>query len=500
MIPGQGVQRDLAIVTGLFAASTLLYALLGVRFDPSQLASMQFIDEPLLANRLLESLWYYHATPPLLNLLTGIGLKLFGAHANWFFIACFHALGLLVAFCIYALTERLSSSRIAALITAGVVVFSPSFVLYQNWLQYEFPASSLLVLSTFALYQFVKTKSAKWCATFFGLLAVLALTRSLFHLAWVILVAALLAVIVRERRWQILMTAALPVLVIASWYGKNYYLFGRFAASSWMGLGLSNISTLMVPRQELIPLVEQGKLTPWAVISRYEHMDVLFLSRQTPPTGVPVLDEVRKSNGEFNFNHRDLPIIDRYYTADAIEVIRTFPSLYVIGLIISNRIYFSPTNMNMFFSDANRQAVRPMEWIFNPLLAGARPTARLVQQPHYGFEGPRKYTVEVNTGVPLIVAWCLVLGFGYMRARRNLRAADPDTRAGAVTTGFIVMTAAYLYVLSTTIELAENSRYRFEIEPLFIVLAATAITVLVRSVRERLATRRLAAAKLGETS
>jgi hypothetical protein len=77
----------------------------------------------------------------------------------------------------------------------------------------------------------------------------------------------------------------------------------------------------------------------------------------------------------------------------------------------------------------------------------------------------------------------LVFGFGYARARRDIGSADPDVKAGAVVTGFIVMTAAYLYVLSTTIELAENSRYRFEVEPLFIVLAATAITTSIRALR-----------------
>jgi len=51
--------------------------------------------------------------------------------------------------------------------------------------------------------------------------------------------------------------------------------------------------------------------------------------------------------------------------------------------------------------------------------------------------------------------------------------------------GFIVVTACYLYVLSTTIGLAENSRYRFVIEPLMVVLAATALTTLIRSLRQR---------------
>jgi hypothetical protein len=267
-----------------------------------------------------------------------------------------------------------------------------------------------------------------------------------------------------------------------------------------MGLGISNISTLMVPTKELEPLIHQGRLSPWAMISRYEHMDVLFLSQQRPATGIPVLDDVRKSNGEYNFNFRDIPVIDRYYTADALTVMREFPSLYVIGLIISNRLYFSPTSMNMFFSTANREAVRPMEWIFNPLLAGARPTSRVMQQPHFGFSGPKRYTIEVNTGIPLIVAWWVVLGFGYMRARRGILGGDPNARASALVTGFIVMTAAYLYTVSTALELAENSRYRFEIEPLFLVLAATAIVALFRAVRQRRNARMPAVAAVAATT
>ena len=46
--------------------------------------------------------------------------------------------------------------------------------------------------------------------------------------------------------------------------------------------------------------------------------------------------------------------------------------------------------------------------------------------------------------------------------------------------GFIVLTALYLYVVATAIELSENYRYRFNIEPLFMVLTVTAATDLVR--------------------
>src|SRR5262245_41944635 len=132
--------RDVLIVAALYAASYALYAALGVRFDGSPLTHyMQFIDVQLLYGRLLESIWYYHANPPLLNLFAGIGLKLFGAHAFTFYDVSFHLLGFVTALTLYGLTLRLSASRIAAGITTGLFVFSPSFIQYQNWLMYSFP-------------------------------------------------------------------------------------------------------------------------------------------------------------------------------------------------------------------------------------------------------------------------------------------------------------------------------------------------------------------------
>jgi hypothetical protein len=58
---------------------------------------MQFIEPDLLEHRLLESLWYYHGNPPLLNLPAGIGLKRAGDEAPWFYSAVFHLMGALTA-------------------------------------------------------------------------------------------------------------------------------------------------------------------------------------------------------------------------------------------------------------------------------------------------------------------------------------------------------------------------------------------------------------------
>jgi 4-amino-4-deoxy-L-arabinose transferase-like glycosyltransferase len=483
-------RTDYAIVVALFAVSRGLYYLLGVRFDSSTLLPyMQFIDPPLLRERLLESLWYYHAHPPLLNLFTGIGLKLFGDHADVYFALSFHALGLALALAVYALTLRLAGTRAAAIVATLVLVFSPSFVLYENWLMYTFPSAALLTISALLLLRYVETGSTRWGVAFFGVLAALLLTRSIFHLAWLLLIVVLLAVLLRRHWRQVLLAAAAPLLIVVFWYGKNYYYFGTFGASTAMGLGLSNITTLMVERERLYPLFQEGRLSQYVMVSRYEHPELLFMLQKPVQTGIPVLDQVKKSDGRhYNYNNLQLVGANRYYVRDAIEVARTFPASYVIGLIISNRLFFSPTNMNAYFSDANRQAVRPMEWIFNPLLSGTGPHSGHLEQPHFGFVGRNQ--VEVNTSLPLILLWCVLLPYGYLQARRGVLATQPDIKPRALVLGFIVATALYLYGVSTAIELGENYRYRFNIEPLFVVLAVTAATDLLRSVRAWVANRR----------
>ena len=78
--------------------------------------------------------------------------------------------------------------------------------------------------------------------------------------------------------------------------------------------------------------------------------------------------------------------------------------------------------MNLYFSATNRAAVKPMEQVFNPLLYGVGATPGWIEQPHFGFS--KQSFLEVNTSVPLMVLWVLVLGYGYIQARRGLMSKD----------------------------------------------------------------------------
>jgi hypothetical protein len=107
-----------------------------------------------------------------------------------------------------------------------------------------------------------------------------------------------------------------------------------------------------------------------------------------------------------------------------------------------------------------------------------------LEQPHFGFS--KESFLEVNTSVPMVVLLVLVMGYGYAQARQGVMSGDPERRPRAIVIGFIVVSALYLYAVGTAFELAENYRYRFNIEPLFMVLTATAATSLVRVVRLKL--------------
>ena len=479
---GTGVTaRDIVSVCLLTLASSAAYFAAGVRFDATPFPSyIQFIDAELLNERLLESIWYSHAHPPGLNLLVGVAYRVFGDAAPTFLSLLFHGFGLALALGLFALTLRLTGTRVAAYVVTVLLVMSPGFVLYENWLMYTFLEAVLLVASAVALYKALDSGSTAWSVALFTALAALVLTRGLFHLGWFALVVAYVAWAAPHRR-RVVAAAAVPLLVATLWYAKNYFYFGTFAGSTMFGLGLSNIGTLTVPRADLEPLIERGIVSPLALVSRYDDVAVLFAARNDPPSGVPVLDRPRKSDGAYNYNYRPLIVLNEQYARDSLAVIRRYPAGYVIGVIAANRLFFSPSSMNEYFSPQNRAAAKPFERIFNPMLYGVSAEPGFIVQPHFGFDVPP--SLEVNTSVAHIGLWTLVFVFGWLRVRAV------EDRAARVTLGYLLFVMVYVYALGTLVELGENYRYRFAIEPFFAVALAVLATDGVRRLKPYLRPR-----------
>ena len=77
-------KRLYATVAGFYALSRLLLWALGVRFGATS-DWQHFADLDLLQHRLWETLFYYHAFTPFMNLLVGgvLGLWIVGQLAAW---------------------------------------------------------------------------------------------------------------------------------------------------------------------------------------------------------------------------------------------------------------------------------------------------------------------------------------------------------------------------------------------------------------------------------
>ena len=160
----------------------------------------QIVDPSLLKTHLLQSIWYLHAQPPLYNLLLGVALKVFGSHFGTVAHGAQIGVGVVIALSLYAALIVIGLSRWWATGTASLFVVSPSALLYENWLFYEYLVLMLLLLATLAFVGFERRPTAWRSFTLFGLLAALCYIRASFQIPLLLLVLALVLLLFSERR------------------------------------------------------------------------------------------------------------------------------------------------------------------------------------------------------------------------------------------------------------------------------------------------------------
>lgn len=460
--------RDAIIVLGLVLASWSLYRFLGLRFDPSPINGYwQFIDIILLQTRLIESIIFYHANPPFLNLFSGVGLQLFGQHHVWFFSLCYHLFGTLYALAFMVLVRELSQSRPLALVATAFLVFSPAWVLYQNWLMYTFPAASMVIVSAYCLLRVTRGGHPVWLHAFFVTLALLVLTRSVFHVAWLYLVILIGFWLLPNLRGRIFLAALAPAIVCTLWFGKNQLLFGQFASSTWLGFGVSNITTLMVPKEKLEPYVQDGTLSGFTLVSRYDE-EKHFRDIGIAPTGIPVLDRVKFSTGAYNHNHRNRPALDPIYLVDGLKVAQLFPEYYLTGVWRAHRQFFTTNSRNPFFWPQAIKVFDNIRPFYDVVFYGAGLETEILRIPRYG--DAAGFNVMTNPGYTIIVLWVLSVVFALRVFWRGV--SGLETSKDHVVIGYLAFVMLYVYSLSVTVELIENYRYRFLVEAPFWVLVA----------------------------
>ena len=310
------------VLGGIFIISRLLYSGAGVQFDAGTInRTWHFIDIYLLKNDLWRSVFYLHTQPPLMNLLTGIGLQLFPASFASIFQSFFLLGGLLLTLAIYSLGNRLGFPKCLSIILAAWFTLSPATVVFENYYFYTYPTTILLTLSGVFLARFLENRRAVDGLLFSMALAVNALTWSLFHLIWLLGCFGIVAFLLRDNRRKAWWLVPAFLLVFA-WYAKNAILYDSFTASSWAGLNLFKTVSIRIPGEVREQWVKEGIVSELALVPPYRSPDVyLEYFPDTPSTGIPLLDDINMSDGYRNQHHLSYVYAGERYFKDSVRII-----------------------------------------------------------------------------------------------------------------------------------------------------------------------------------
>jgi hypothetical protein len=438
-------------VAACFLVSRLILIALGVHFDISLMPwYWQVLDLDLLRHHLAESVWNLHSQPPVFNLLIGTVLKIAPGHVAGVFHLLFVALGLGAALALVPLIRSLGfSSRVA---TAGAVLIScsPFWLVYENWLYYDFIVMTLLILAGAALTRFAREWRTGWGVAFFGLLALVIFTRASFQVVWLIAVLLLLLAVANAKaRRAILVSMTVPLLLVVLLYAKNVVMFGVPSTTSWFGMNLARITLWIAPDDQLQTLVREGKLSRVALVDPFsplaEYKGEIELHRRT---GVPALDRPMKRNGGINLNDATYIKLSRVYLRQSLLYIRYEPKGYARGVAKAvGKLSVPATDYSYVYPQ--RDKIRVWDRVFNSVLYWRTPWAH-----------------GVGFGLLLMYLVCVVGG-----ARLAYRSLRGRATASPVAL-FLWITVTYLVLLAGLTDFGENQRVHLPIDPLVLILTA----------------------------
>ncbi len=467
--------RLLLVALGLVILSRLGYHVAGVRFDASSLPWFwQFVDPALLKADLAGSLWHLHSQPPAFNALIGVVVNIFTGHEALVFAVYYLLIGLLFTAALFLVLRELDVPQTPAAVMAAIYVASPACVLYENWLFYTYPLTVLLLLSALFWQRFARQGRFLDALLLFTCAALIALTWSLFHLIWLLGLVLALALF-RRRDWRrVLAAAAVPVLVVVLWYGKNLVQVGEFSGSTWFGINFSKMTNSMLTIPERRAMYDSGTISAVSLVPPFGDPDKYYRVQPKPlPTGIPVLDQSMKPSGTPNFNNVLYVAVSRQYGRDALRILAAHPTAYLRGLAESYLLYFLPASAYLFV-DNNVAHIRGLARLAS-ILDGRfvyhfERSLRLTQPGRYYLQG------FLNTGWLIILAYVLVILLGLVLLCR--RTSFITHRSLLF---FLWFNVVWVTLVANALEVGENNRFRFVTDPLvFAFVAALAVDWLAR--------------------
>jgi hypothetical protein len=434
--------KPVLALTAVFIVSRIAFHFAGVVFYGEFIKRLwQAIDVELLKDSLFENLYYSHAQPPLFNLLSGVVLKFFPNHYAQVFHILFLLVGWLNAIILYLSLRKFNFSQAAGFSITSIFMLLPCVVLYENLYSYSYLVVFLLTFAVYLLIVFVKEEKPKYWVAFYSVLAALVLLRSFYHIFWMIAIAAIVIYFLKkEKKLRVkLFYGLVPMVFVFIWLLKNFFVFGIFSTSSWMGM---NMARIMPPATAL------GKTGPFKPIDQYV---VNNPCRDYPD--VKLLHEVHKTNSGFvNYYHIDYIHVSDEFSKEVIREIQKHPAAYLTRVSDAFVIYFNPV-CHAPFIDKNYNHIGNYAAVANLDFTG-----------YNKFEKDHFPVSQAIIMIALHIA--LILGVIYCY-QKNIFTVDDK-----VIVAVMIFMLMYGILIGNFFEYGENNRFRFEQLTVFVLLGA----------------------------
>lgn len=454
------MKRDLAIVCVSFVSTRVFFRVVGIEFDATPLSWFFQILDPLhLQTDLVRSLIYLHSQPPGFNLFLGLIMLVSGGCKVWLFARVYEIIGLTSIIAIYLIGRRLDIPRLVCLLAPILFMITPPAILYENWLFYTLPVMSMLVISAVFLQLYIARRHLLHGMIFFALLAGIVCTRTLFHTAWFIIIAAAMIIRSRENWKKTILCAVLPFLVIAGLHLKNFVLFGQVNLSSWFGMNIAKM-TLSIPMEKMKPLTDSGKVSQIVLIEPFQSPEAYAsFARFDTTTGIPVLDQPYKSTGYVNFNHVGYLAVSREYGLATSALMRKYPAYYGLSVTKALYKYLRPCSDSTIFPGENRYRIAHWVTAYHRYLVGD--ILKNVWSATFTNRYGQMRTIHLNflyVFLPIVILWAL-----YLSTRGRQKHGVPSDKMAVYR--FMTFNLIYVTVIGNLFEMSENMRFRFLVLP-----------------------------------
>lgn len=447
--------REAGMIIILFVISRIIIRIIGIEMDYQALyRNWQYLSVDTLRHDLLKGVWYDHTQPPLFNLLLGAILKISGSSAPLIFSLCFKIITLLNTFLLLRLLKENAKHKNIPLLLALIYLLSPATILFENELFYTSFITLLLLLSCNYLSKYQVAGKPGKLFGFFLPLALICLTRSMYHLAWLVLPWLFILFRSREKKYavKVLLTGLSLIILVSGWYIKNSLIFGSFTTSTWGGM---NIARNVFHDAVITDSGQIASIEPFSKISAYTH----FL----PPD--PAADfkglndrdllQEMKNDSFINEKHAGYIEISKRYMQASKQQVKDRPGAYLKNVMQSAIIFFAPaTRYPVNEAQARKMKYYDLLYSFN--------LSQLA-------EGKKERRIALTlSALPKFICYFLVF---FIVVRTWIR-----KRQIPLLHLFIIYVTGYIFTVSSLFEHYENMRFRYEAEPLFLVLAGAVLT------------------------